>query len=170
MCTGSIHVPHRMARETERLVVQKIPDFGNLKGLYPARGEAKLVCFIRQQAILKTVRFEQGMPASVVKAWAGKRNVEVTLRHVPYADYVMFPDGKRVAMNNLVEGTRIDIGIPVKPRKPAGMTVVESAVREALALPPDPKPEDAPAEQPAEPAPEREPAPASDAPAARRRR
>ena len=94
----------------------------------------------------------------------------MTLRHRPYTDLVNFPDGKTVTLNCLLAGTRIDIGVPVKPRKPAGMKVVEGAVREALALPPDPKPEDAPAEQPAEPAPEREPAPSGDAPAARRRR
>ena len=165
MCTGSIHVPHRLAKATERLVVQRIPDMGALKGYYPyeAAGDGKLVC-IRSttEAVIKLVRFEEGMAPKMMK-WEGKRNVKVKLRFVPYADQVTFVDGSVAMLNSLKDGVRVDIGIPVKPRKPKGMKVVEGALREALALPPEPKPEDAPAEQPAEPA--KEPAPAGDAPA-----
>jgi len=175
MCEGSIHVPHRLATKTERLVVQKIPDMGNMKGYYPATvRDAKLVCCRGTiEAVIKQVRFEKGLPAHSAGAWEGKCNVKVTLKHRPYADCVIFSDGFVILLASLKDGTRIDIGVPVKKRvikpKSKGMLAVEGAVREALALPPDPKPEDEPA-QPAAPAePEREPAPASDAPAARRR-
>lgn len=161
MCTGSIHAPHRLAKATERLVVRRIPDMGSLKGYYPyeVAGDGKLVCIRRTvDAVIKSVRFEEGMARKLTMAWAGKRNVKVKLRFAPYADQVIFADGTVVELNNLKEGVRVDIGIPVVARKPAGMKVVEGALREALALPPEPKPEDAPAEQPAEPA--KEPAPA----------
>ena len=174
MCTGSIHVNHRMARKTERLVLRKIPDYGAIKGYYPAatKSDGALVCCRGTiEAIIKTVRFEEGCPPSFIKAWEGKRNVKVTLRHRPYQDSVTLPDGKTVLLTGLVEGTRIDIGVPVRVRKPksAGMQAVEGAVREALALPPDPKPEDEEHEAPKPVEPEREPAPAGDPPKSRRR-
>ena len=173
MCEGSIHVPHRMAQKIERLVVRKIPGMGNMKGYYPyeAAGNGKLVCCRGTiEAVLKTVRFEKGLPASLTERWAGKRNVKVTLQHRPYNDLVIFPNNNAVNLTCLMEGTRIDIGVPVAPRKPAGMKMVEGAMREALALPPDPKPEDEEHEAPKPAEPEREPAPAGDPPTAARRR
>jgi hypothetical protein len=175
MCEGSIHVKHRLATGKEHLVVRKIPGL-RMKGYYPVPTTAddRLVC-IRSttKAIIKQVRFEPGVPPMLIKAWEGKRNVEVTLRHHHYSDTVWFSDGLSVHLMTLKDGVRIDVGYPAVARKPAGMKVVEGAMREALALPPDPKPEgeDAPS-APAD-KPEKEPAPAEgETPptAARRRR
>jgi hypothetical protein len=174
MCEGSIHVPHRLATSTERLVVRKIPSYGAMKGYYPyeSAGDGKLVCCRGTVgAILKTVRFEAGLAEMVAEKYEGKRNVKVTLSHRPYHDVVEFPNGHRVMLSSLKEGTRIDIGVPLAPRKTRGMKAVEAALHEVAVLPPEPKPEDERApEEPAapaeEPTPVREPEPT--APAARR--
>ena len=180
MCTGSVYAKHREATDKERLVVKELPKYDGIKGYYPAPGQPdanRLVCVrgVTTKAIIKVVKFVDTLDghAPLLKAWSGKRNVEVTLRHRPYADAVQMPDGTNIPLMYFAEGMRLDIGIPVRVRKPAagkaGMKVVKGALREALALPPEPKPDEA--DVPAKPVePEREPAPVGDAPAARRRR
>lgn len=170
MCQGSIHVPHRMAGKKEQLVLQKVPDHMGLKGYYsvdPDRLNNKLVCVRGTvKAMMRRVKFELGLPFKLIKEWQGKRNVAVTLRHNREgSDTVIFPDGREVALFNLWAGTRLDIGMPVEPKKVKGMKMIERSVREALALPSDPK-EGEEGEQPAAPAaepvaePATEPAPA----------
>jgi hypothetical protein len=183
MCEGSIHVRNRKATDKEKLVVRTIPGM-SLKGYYPREPKAAdgyLVCVRGNttKAIIKQVQLLSGMAPATEKLWQGKRNVEVTLRHRAYSDTILMPNGVSVHLMMFKDGMRIDIGYPVKVRKPAGMKVVEGAMREALALPPEPKPAEEldennlpvdPTDGPAEPA--KEPAPAGDAPApaARRRR
>jgi hypothetical protein len=164
MCEGSIYVKHRQATDKERLVVRNIPGY-SFNGYYPyeSAGDSRLVCVRHTtEAIMKEVRFEPGLPPALDK-WAGQRNVKVYLRHRSYQDMVSFPDGMVVNLTALLPGVRLDIGYPVEYEP--GMKVVEGALREALALPPDPKPEgedaaDAPSsEPPAEQQnPEKEPA------------
>lgn len=173
MCEGSIHVRHRLATDKEKLVVRTLPDM-SIKGYYPREPEAAnghLVCVRGNttKAIIRQVQLLPGMAPATAK-WHGKRNVAVTLRHRAYSDTVLMPDGVSIHLMMFKDGMQVDVGYPVKARKPAGMKVVEGAVREALALPPEPKPDEDTPSTPAEPAPEREPAPAGDAPAARRRR
>ena len=175
MCTGSIYDEHRMATSKEQLVIKCMPNYG-IKGYYPAPGQpdaSRLVCVrgTTTKAIIKAVKFISALNGPIFEAWSGKRNVEVTLLHRPYADLVKMPDGTNIPLVHFADGVRVDIGIPVAVRKPKGMKVVEGAVREALALPPDPK--EGEAEVPAKPTePEKEPAPAGDVPptTARRRR
>ena len=174
MCTGSVYAKHRNATDKEQLVVKELPDYG-IKGYYPAPGQPDartLVCVrgVTTKAIIKVVKFADNW--KVAKAWSGKRNVPVTLCHRPYADAMQMPDGTNIPLIYFADGMRLDIGIPVAKRKPtvgkAGMKMVKGALREALALPPDPKEgEEADAPKPTEP--EKEPAPVGDAPAARRR-
>lgn len=168
LCEASIHVPHRRARAKERLVVQRLPNMVGMQGLYPAfptdptaRSIAKdcdkLVCTRGlTKAIIKRVRFQQGTPPILIKTWGGKQNAEVVLTRRYHQDAVRFSDGLEIALPSLKPGTRIDIGIPVKRRKPGGMQMINKALKEVMALPPDPKPED----EPREPQREREPAPA----------
>jgi hypothetical protein len=177
MCEASIHVPHRRAREQEKLVVQRLPNMGGMVGLYPAyptdltaRSVAKdcnkLVCTRGQtKAIIKRVRLQQGVAPSM-RQYASKQNVEVVLFRQYHYDMIEFPDGTIMNITGLKPGTRIDIGIPVKRHTPGGMQMISKAIKEAMALPPDPKPEDDqrnPEREPAEqepspaPAPQREP-------------
>jgi hypothetical protein len=173
MCEASIHVPHRRARGQEKLVVQPLPNMGGWAGLYPfnpSNGDTKLVCTRGQtKAILKQVRLQKGLPPNLVRAWGSKKNIEVVLFRQYHHDMVKFPDGQVISLVSLQFGTRIDIGIPVKRRKPGGMQMISRAIKEAMALPPDPKPGDEPkhdeprnpqrepAEPTPEPAPQREP-------------
>jgi hypothetical protein len=175
-----MHVPHRRATDKEQLHVQQLTDYPQMKGLYPkgkkplpagakpATGCDKLVCVKgRTEAIIKQVRFEPGVPLSLRRTYEGKRNVDVTLFRRWHQDTVRFLDGRECTLTNLMSGVRIDIGIPVKKRVPkaipAGIAVVNNAIREAMALPPDPKPgeqqQEDDAGEPREPAPAREPAP-----------
>jgi hypothetical protein len=177
MCEGSMHHPHRMAKKTERLVVQSVPHHDGMKGYFPKgandAGHARLVCVRGEvKAVIKVVRLEKGVAPSVQK-WEGKRNLKVLLRNNSYGDYIVFPDERSTSLHNLRPGVHVDIGVKAPARKSKGMLTVERAMREALALPPDPKEEEAeqpkaPAEEPAAaPAPHKEPEPA--APSARRR-
>lgn len=171
MCEASIHVPHRRARAQEKLVVQALPHLG-MQGFYPAfptdptaRSIAKdcdkLVCTRGlTKAIIKRVRFQPGISPVLVKAWGSKHNVEVTLMRRYHHDVVKFSDGLEIQLSGIKPGTRIDIGIPVKRRKPGGMQMISKAIKEAMALPPDPKPED----EPREPQREREREPAEQTP------
>ena len=72
MCEGSIHVPHRMARETERLVIDRVPDMGPMKGYYPAlaREHHTLVCCRGRidNVIIKQVQFEKGLPVRLTRS------------------------------------------------------------------------------------------------------
>ena len=88
--------------------------------------------------------------------WEGKQDIPVTLVHAAYRDFIVFPDGESVLLAHMADSVRVDIGIPVKPKVSKGMKVVNAAIVEAMALPPEPKPEDEPqdSEKPAEPAPE----------------
>jgi hypothetical protein len=169
MCEASIHVPHRRARAQEKLVVLALANMAGWAGLYPAfptdptaRSIAqdcnKLVCTRGQtKAIIKLVRLQHGTAPNFSKAWASKKNIEVVLFRQYHHDMVKFPDGSVISLSALKPGTRIDIGIPVKRHKPGGMQMINKAIKEAMALPPDPKPGDEP--QPNEPRnPEREPA------------
>lgn len=166
MCEGSIYVPHREATKKERLVVRRIPNMG-LKGYYTFRAaERMLVCVkgTQTQAIMKEVRLHIASPETR-EAWDGKQDVSVTLVHAHFRDYVVFPDGSQVLLVHVKDGVRIDIGIPVVVREPKGMKVIEGAITEAMALPPEPKPEDG-EEKPTEPSapvePEKEPAEGDD--------
>jgi len=109
-----------VATKTEKLVVRKLAGYNGMKGYYPfaAASDHKLVCIRGDvKVIMKQVRFEAGIPGPIAKAWQGKRNVKVTLRHSSYQDVVMFPDGMLALLTSIKEGVRIDIGIPVKQRK-----------------------------------------------------
>jgi hypothetical protein len=154
MCEGSIYVPHRQATDKEQLTVQGIPGL-RMKGYYPATAgplTSRLVCIrYTTAAIMKLVQFEPGLPAWIVQKWEGQCNVKVTLRHRAYMDTVEFPDGATMGLMNIASGVRVDIGIPVVDVVAKGMKVVEGAITEAMALPPDPKPEgeaDAPSSEP----------------------
>jgi len=128
-------------------------------GLYPTNisENMRLVCVRgRTKALIKKVNLQKGAPPTLL-AWDKKRNVEVTIYNKWHQTFVIFPDDNNVGMAWLKPGTRIDIGIPVRKRKPAGMRMIGKAMKEALALPPEPKPEDEPAEQPGEPAPAEQP-------------
>jgi hypothetical protein len=170
MCEGSIYEQHRLATSKEKLVVKTIRNHG-IKGFYDPDG---LLTCVRGsvKAVLKQVEFLSNAPhRGIVEEWQGKRNVTVTLQHKDYTDWVIFPDGQKVHLTYLKDGMAVSIGYPVKPAEPKGMKVLAASMREALALPPDPKPEDEDAPStPAEQAPARQPAPVGDEPKARRRR
>ena len=165
MCEASIHVPHRRANTQERLTVQQLPGIPSMFGLYPAdpgqSGDTKLVCTRgHTKAVIKRVQLNFGCNPRVA-AYANKRNVEVVLFRRYHHDIARFPDGTEASMSCFVPGMRIDIGIPVKPRKPKGMRVIEGAVREAIVLnDPDPKEGEAQEgeQKPTEPAPAPQPA------------
>jgi hypothetical protein len=161
MCEASIHVPHRLANAVEQLVVMRLPNLhSHMRGLYPFKeSREKLVCCRGEtKAILKEVHFEEGVAPGVCNRWEGKRNLKVTLMRRFYQDVVRFSDGLTISITNLKQGTRIDIGIPVKPRKSKGMKAVEAALHEIdvidLIVPPEPKPDEPVEPAPAEPKPE----------------
>jgi len=152
MCEGSIHVPHRLATGRERLVLKEIPRHG-MKGFYPAFARSscpKLVC-VRGAVpvVIHEVRFHKDIAKSspFYRKWNGKKDVKVVFHgHNGYIDHFAFVDENGKQMNLQIhmfaEGMRVDIGIVATERKARGMKLVECAVREALALPPEPKPED----------------------------
>jgi hypothetical protein len=144
MCEASIHVPFRKAQAQERLIVRSL--WPGMKGLFPFQGNArrgnKLVCIKDgTKALIKRVMFPKGV-SPIMEPWAGKRNVPVILFRQNHVDVARFPNGTTIGLFNIAEETRIDIGIPVRTRKPQGIKVLEAAIQQALAVPPEPKPED----------------------------
>jgi hypothetical protein len=140
MCKASNHVPHREAADRERLFVRKLTnDRRTSKGLYHHEApDDQLVCLRGEiAAVIREVRFEEGLYRQLIDQWEGKRNVAVTLRNNYWGDTVIFSDGKATGIANLKEGVRIDID---NPREEVGMAAVASAVRQALAVPPAPAP------------------------------
>jgi hypothetical protein len=143
MCFASLHVPNRKATKTEMLSVQPIPNFGGWKGLYSANkkhDQSKLVCVVgKTKAVVLKVAFEAGM-APATMAWQGKRRVEVTLLNHNHGMWMQFEDGSTVALNNLKAGTRVNINVPVRQRKPkaasaAGLVAIDGAIDEATKTP-----------------------------------
>lgn len=173
MCQGSIHVRHREATAKERLVVQSIPNHGGVKGMYSTATAVPLLVCLRgkKEIVIKQVRLIEDRFGSItLSKWQGKRNVKAVFHAVPHADRIILPNGTLIPLYHIADGMRIDVGIPVRVRKPKakGMVVVEEAIRQAIAMPPEPKPGEG--EQPAEPAEGEKPAPAPREPEANRKR
>jgi hypothetical protein len=136
MCEGSIHVAHRVAKATESLTVQTIPNHG-IKGYYPTEGDThKLVCTrgITKGAVIHELRASQSVPKYFEK-YVGQKNLVATLVHAGYSDWIVFGDdnidnpNKRLALGFVADGVRVDIGIPAITGD-AGMKVVEQALVE----------------------------------------
>jgi hypothetical protein len=201
MCESSVYVKHRRATNRERLTLKSISR-GNYMGFYPTFSRStdpKLVCIreaiqINVSGVAIRPDFNEKGNKKMAQAIASVAGQTLKLWFVPanrpyegwksvtnWYDF-QYVDGLiignlRIPLFMLVEGMTAEIG--ERPaRRAKGMVMVEASMREALALPPDPKPEGEAADAPSsEPPPaqvnpvkeaEKEPVPAGDAPASRR--